>query len=64
MKKSIDGHEISPRVWYYLLDFNDRDNWQIMQTKFNQMRLLDLTKGQIVELFKIATEQDLSDLTK
>jgi len=28
MKLTIDNKEVPDRCWYYLLDFNDRDNFE------------------------------------
>lgn len=62
-KQSIDGYIIADRVWYYLLHFNDDDNWKTIERMFGgDVGLHKRTKQQIQELFDIATKQDLHDL--
>jgi hypothetical protein len=58
MKLTADGKEISSRIWYYLLDWNELDEWRSMKLIYKKDKLRDLTKAQIVELFEIATQFD------
>jgi hypothetical protein len=58
MKKSKDGKEIPDRCWYYLLAFNDRDNWETIERLFGTKRLSDLTMASFAQLFEIAGKQD------
>lgn len=62
MKTLADGTEVSARTYYYLLDFNDRNNWEFMYNKFDKKRLMDLTISEYIELFEYATEFDKQDL--
>jgi hypothetical protein len=59
MKKTADNKEVPPRCWYYLLDFNDRDDWKTMMGLFDQESLSLLTEFQFWELFKVATQRDI-----
>jgi hypothetical protein len=62
MKKSIDGYTISDRVWYYLLDFNDRDNWKTIEDVGTTRKLHYLTAEQIKKLFVKAFIQDFKNI--
>lgn len=57
MKKVRNG-EVYDRMFYYLLDWNDQDNWNYMSTHFNKMKLNSLTKMEFIELWEYATKQD------
>lgn len=58
MKKLIDGTEVSSRSWYYLLDFNERDNWQTIDRGFDTLKLSNLRIDQYKELFNIAASKE------
>lgn len=51
-----DGTEVSARTWYYLLTWNDFNNWQVMQKEFDKIKLHDLTFPEYKKLWKIATD--------
>jgi len=61
MKTAIDGCEVYSRVYYYLLDFNEYDNWKYISEKFNKEKLRDLTGEEIRQLFEYATQKDLEN---
>ena len=46
MKQLSDGTTVSARTFYYLLDFNDRDNWKFISETFGKYKLSDLTLEQ------------------
>lgn len=48
-----DGNTVSSRSYYYLLDFNDRDDFKEL-SKFGVTRLLGLDLQQYKALFAIA----------
>lgn len=50
--------QVPSRCWYYLLEWNDKDDWATMQENFFTKKLRDLTTEQFWELFKIATDKD------
>ena len=58
MKTTIDDKEVPDRCWYYLLDFNDIDQWETMMSKFDKMRLCDLESHEFWELFEFATKRE------
>lgn len=58
MKQTCDGISQHPRTWYYLLDFNDSDNWSTISSKFGTNKLAELTHEQYWELFGIASSFD------
>lgn len=59
MKKTIDNIEQPDRVWYYLLDFNDRDNWNTIFKNFDHEQLHRLNHNQFWSLFNIAVKNDV-----
>lgn len=62
MKILADGTEIAARTWYYLLDWNDRNNFKFMYEMFDKKRLMDLTIDEYIVLWKEATANDLKYL--
>lgn len=62
MKKLINGNEVSSRTYYYLLEFNDKDNWKFMVTNFNKMKLHELNLDEYRQLFEYATKNDYDNL--
>jgi len=62
MKKLADGTEVTSRSYYFLLDFNDRDNWKTIQEKFSKMKLHELTREEYKTLFSHATQQELKKM--
>jgi hypothetical protein len=64
MKELADGTQVSPRTYYYLLDFNDRTSWKYIIENFEKNRLKDLTIKEYVELFNHATNFDKEELSK
>ena len=61
MKQTIDKEDVPDRCWYYLLDFNDRNNWELIHEVSGQIKLHGLTKEQFWKLFELATQKDLAD---
>lgn len=49
---------VPPRCWYYLLDFNDRDDFATMDKHFGKRSLSELTIEQFRKLFALATQKD------
>jgi hypothetical protein len=62
MKTLADGNHVSARSFYYLLDFNDRDNFEMLYALFNKKRLMDLNITEYIYLFEKATEKELINL--
>jgi hypothetical protein len=58
MKTLFDGTEVTARTYYYLLDFNDRYNWEYIINTFNKKKLSDLTIKEYKQLFHYATNND------
>jgi hypothetical protein len=58
MKKLIDNQNVSSRVFNYLLDFNEKDEWRTIEKMFNESSLKRLNKQQFLELFEAATKID------
>jgi len=58
MKTLKDGKQVSSRIYYYLLDFNERHNWEFMFNSFAKRRLCDLNLEEFKSLFAHAVEKD------
>ena len=58
-KTTIDNKVVPDRCWYYLLDFNDRDDKETLYDMFDKKRLLDLTHDEFWKLFEFATKSEI-----
>lgn len=59
MKTTSDGYEIPARIWYYLLDWNEADEWSAIAMLYGKDKLKDLTKAQLLNLLYVASQQDI-----
>lgn len=64
MKKLIDNTLVSARSYYYLLDWNDRDNKIFMSDTFGKQKLMELNKTEYSILFEHVTKLELKNITK
>lgn len=67
MKKLADGREVSARSYYYLLDWNERDEWRFMCDHLNKHRLCDLNIKEYTILWLHATTTEhiwLEDISR
>lgn len=64
MKTLFDGTQVSSRSYYYLLDWNEQNEWYYMAMNFNKNSLKDLTILEYLELFEYATKQEIETLSK
>lgn len=62
MKKLSDDKEVPARGYYYLLDWNERNEWKYISQTFGKTRLCDLTLFEYKMLFKHATTEDYKEL--
>lgn len=62
MKKLADGKEVSGRIYYYLLDFNEKDEWRTIMQLFSCQQLNQLNSYQFAELFSHAFAKDIEKL--
>lgn len=62
MKTLADGTQVSARSYYYLLDWNEKDNWQFMRNELNEQQLCKLSRVQYKRLFNKATSEELNQL--
>jgi hypothetical protein len=60
MKQTSDGREVPSRIYYFLLEFNERDERTILNEVFKVDRLKDLDYDSFWELFKLASEKELT----
>jgi hypothetical protein len=58
-KLSKEGKIIPSRVWYYLLDWNDRDSFKTLNELYGVKRLGELTSNQIANLLYVASQSDI-----
>lgn len=58
-KKEIVKEKVPAHCWYYILAFNDQDNWKLMGKMMPTIKLHELSERQFWELFYEATKQDL-----
>lgn len=62
MKQLSDGVEVSAKSYYYLLDWNEADQWQTIAKLFNKNTLNQLTIKEYQQLFETATQQENEQL--
>lgn len=62
MKTIANNYEVSARSFYYLLDWNDRDNWVTIYEKFGTQKLSELTIDEYRELWLHATTTEYNNL--
>ncbi len=62
MKTLIDGFEVSLRSYYYLLDWNELNEWEYFTQEFNKTRLCDLTRVEYKRLFNTATLYEMNQM--
>lgn len=62
MKILADGTQVSSRSYYFLLDFNDRNSWEVISSLWGVMKLHELTKKQYIYLFEHAIAAELKSL--
>lgn len=64
MKTLSDGIEVSARSYYYLLDWNEVNQWEYMYSMWDKRRLCDLTIMEYRQLFCYATQGEGVTMTK
>lgn len=64
MKELVDGKNVTSRSWYFLLDWNERDEWKFMSEKFNKTRLWSLELDEYMILWLNATTSEHNDMCK
>lgn len=60
----VDEKQVTDRSYQFLSDWNKRDNMETMKKLFGYSSLHQLNIEQYLELFKIATKQELILLKK
>jgi hypothetical protein len=66
MKQTFDNKDVPARCYYYLLDFNQQDDWKtIFEIEpDSEGRLFMLTYEQFWKLWEIATKKEMSNFSK
>lgn len=54
--------QVPSRCWYYMLEWNDKNNWKMMQDMFDKIKLHELTLQEFWQIFNYATQKDVEDL--
>lgn len=62
MKSLGDKTGVYDRMYYYLLDWNDQNEWEYIITNFNKTKLNELTQREFIELWEFATTQDKEEI--
>jgi len=62
MKELADGTKVSAMTYYFLLDWNDKDNKKFIAEKFEKQRLADLTIDEYMILWSNATTNEYNKL--
>ena len=60
MKKLADGFEVSVRSYYYLLDWNEVNDWKYIAEEFGKTKLNELTRVEYKRLFNKATTSEMN----
>lgn len=61
--KSKDGKPVPSRIWYYLLDWNEEDEWQTLRKQFEVDKLRDLSYRDLITLFIKAQSKDVLQMS-
>jgi hypothetical protein len=62
MKELADGHKVSSRSYYFLLDWNDKNNFKYLINVIGKNKLKDCTLKEYKRLFEFATKYELKKL--
>lgn len=58
MKILNDKTEVSSRIYYYLLDWNESNEWEYIREEFDKGKLNELNIAEFRQLFKHASTED------
>ena len=56
--KTIDNIDVTARSYYFLLDWNEQNEWEYIHQQYNKGSLKDLTFEEYKQLFGYATQCD------
>ncbi len=59
MKELADGHKVSSRSYYFLLDWNDSNNFKYLMNVIRRNKLHQCNKQEYIKLFQFATKDEL-----
>jgi hypothetical protein len=62
MKKLSDGTLVSDRSYYFLLDWNENDNWGFLKANFNKNALNKLIRHEYQILWLHATTTEFNKI--
>ena len=58
MKTLADGSQVTDRSYFFLLDWNEQDDWVFMYEEFDKEGLKALNIDEYIKLFMTATLRD------
>lgn len=64
MKTLIDNKKVSSSSYYYLLDWNEHNEWNFIKDNFQKSKLKDLTISEYLELFQYVASQEIEILKR
>ena len=56
--KTIDNVDVTARSYYFLLDWNEKNDWEYIISQYGKEKLKDLTFEEYKQLFDYATQCD------
>jgi len=59
MKELADGTKINSGSYYFLLDYNDRNNFEYLLKTFNNKKLCELNLDEYIDLYKHASDEEV-----
>ena len=64
MKELADGTNVTSRGYYFILDWNDRNNFEYLMNTFRKKKLFELNLNEYRNLFVHAFNDELYQLDK
>jgi hypothetical protein len=61
-KELSDGVKVPDRMYYYLLEFNEKTNWSFIEKEFGKSALKELTIKEFKKLFTHAFTKDINSV--
>jgi len=61
-KELSDGVKVPDRMYYYLLEFNEKTNWSFIEKEFGKSTLKELTIKEFKKLFNHAFAKDINSV--
>lgn len=62
MKTLSDGNSVTSRSYYFLLDWNETNDWEFIRNNFKKGKLCDLTIDEYRSLWLNATTDEFNKM--